>query len=196
MSKKSYIGIYAASLWLGLLIGVPCALLALFENYTMSVAHGFGLKAGDVLLPLYVLAVLSYLQFIVVQIIYIFIILSKMWGAIQDGQTPITAGKAIGYQFVPIFNLYWIFKAWGSFPTEYNKYIACYQLPVPRLSGGVFVAYPVLLLLTAFLYVPFLILPFVFMAIISKTCDAVNLLNQAVQDRYNAARQHQFTVRV
>ena len=178
LSKKWYVGIYAVSLSVCILfifILAALFLTGMLDKYENQISN-----------PLIIIGVLIYLQFVVVQTVYIFVILSKMWGSIQDGQTPTTTGKAIGFLFIPFFNIYWIFRAWGSFPTEYNKYVDRYSLPAPKLSGGVFTLYPILLLLTAFLYVPLLIVPFVFIAIISKTCDALNALSAAVEERRNA----------
>ncbi len=178
MSKKWYAGVYAASLGvciLFILILAALFLTGIIDKYENQISN-----------PLIIIGTLIYLQFVVVQTVYIFVILSKMWGSIQDGQTPITTGKAIGYLFIPVFNIYWIFRAWGSFPPEYNKYVDRNGLSVQKLSGGVFTFYPVLLLLTAFLYVPLLILPFVFIAVIRKTCDAVNALSTTAEERRNA----------
>ncbi len=189
MSKKMYLGFYAASLLLFLLSSVPI-LIQLIVDVLMEIHEYNGYRLENYIAPLLLLVIFGYGQFLIVQTIYVFLILSRMWGAIQDGQTPITVGKAIGYLFIPFFNIYWIFKAWGGFPTEYNNYIDRYRLPAPRLSGGVYTIYPVLLLLTAFLYVPVLLLPFVFLALIAKTCDAVNALGNAVTERRIAVTQN------
>ena len=126
----------------------------------------------------------AYAQFVAVHAVINFLLLHRMWRAIQDGQTTITVGKAIGYLFIPLFNIYWIFRAWGSFPTEFNRYIDRYGLPVEPLAGKAFVAYPILLL-AGILYVPLLALPIVFIAVISNASDAVDHLDEAVRERRN-----------
>lgn len=174
MNKKIWTGMYLASfavfafflvlLLIGLLIQVD-GVLVRFDEMTMTIAL--------------ILGGLAYLQFIIVATIYNFAILAKMWGSIQDGVTPITVGKAIGFLFIPVFSVYWIFRAWGSYPGEYNKYLDRHQLNAPKLSSGAFVLFPVMLLLTAFLLFPLLVLPFVFAAVIARTADSVNNLAAA-----------------
>lgn len=124
-----------------------------------------------------ILGILGFVQFLLVQMIYTFVILWKMWSSIQDGQARTTPGKAIGFLFIPFFNVYWIFQVWGGFPRDYNNYVDRRGLAVPHLSSGILTTYPVLILLTA---IPFLgivvalVNMFLFASIISRTCDAVN----------------------
>jgi hypothetical protein len=179
MSKNLYIGFYTLSLVLFVIGVVPVA--------AGSVLLG-GKFAPNIALPLLLLAILGYGQFIAAHFILTLLILSKMWGPIQDGRTPVTVGQAIGYSFIPFFNIYWIFRAWGSFPAEYNNFVGRYRLPVPALSGNVFRFYPVLML-ACVLVVPVLLLPFVFMAVISQTSSAFNNLTDALQQRRNPPRQ-------
>ena len=127
MSKKMYLGFYAASLLLFLLSSIPILVLLIVDVF-MQVHEYNGYRLENYIAPLTLLVIFGYGQFLIVQTVYVFLILSRMWGAIQDGQTPITVGKAIGYLFIPFFNIYWIFKAWGGFPTEYNNYIDRYGL--------------------------------------------------------------------
>lgn len=175
MSKKLYIGIYSASFVLLVLFGIITGLIIALGIDRQS-------RAVENWLPGFAVLIIG--QFLLIHIVLYFVVLAKMWGAIQDGQTEITVGKAIGFLFIPIFSLYWVFRAWGSFPTEYNKYIERYGLAIPKLSSGVFVAFPLLMLLSA-LYLPILALPFVFMALISKASDAVNNLNTAAAARFS-----------
>lgn len=180
MSKKTYVGIYAASFGLCLLTITALGALFVFGfvqrsdralNQAIGYASGFGFFA--------------YLQFVVVHAVYNFVLLARMWRTIQDGQTTVTVRRAIGFLFIPFFNVYWIFRAWGSFPGEYNRYVDRYDLPVAPLPGKIFVAYPILLLLAGILYVPLVALPFVFLGVISKVCCAVNRLDAAVRERRN-----------
>jgi len=36
-----------------------------------------------------------------------------IWAKIQDGRALISPGKAVGFLFIPLFNLYWIFRVWA-----------------------------------------------------------------------------------
>lgn len=47
----------------------------------------------------------------------------KMWKVLQNGETTITPGKAVGFTFIPLFNFYWVFKIWAEFPKIFNNFI-------------------------------------------------------------------------
>lgn len=179
MSKIRYVGVYAASFALFIVLEIGLFIV---------LRSGVFRREEKILTLLLGVMILALLQFTLVSVIYTFLMLSKMWGAIQDGQTSVTVGKAIGYLFIPFFNLYWIFKAWGGFPAEYNRYIERYGLNVPKLGNAAFVAYPVSLLL-GIIPLTIVVQSFVFVAVIVQTCDAVNALNRAVAERRNEANQ-------
>jgi len=181
MTKKNYIGIYAASFGLCFLAIIVFGATFVFGSIQKSDDAAI-LYAGR-------FGIYALLQFVFVHAVFNFLMLARMWCVIQDGQTTITVGRAIGFLFIPLFNIYWVFRVWRSFPTEYNNYIDRYSLPVPPLSDRVFVVYPILLLLAGILYLPLFALPFVFVAVISKTYDAVNALDGAVQERRNQLMQ-------
>ena len=63
-----------------------------------------------------------------------------------------TPGKAIGFLFVPFYNLYWIFVALGSLPRECNAVAAAQNRP-GRLSRGLGISISILVLLGAIPYV-------------------------------------------
>jgi len=179
MDKKVWVGVYAASvalLVLTLIVGGFLLLLHVDQVFKLSPNFmiGLGIFAG-----------LMYLQFVIVQTIYGFLLLGKMWGSIQDGVTPVTVGKAIGFLFIPVFSVYWIFVAWGSFPRHYNDYIERYKLNAPYLSGALFTTLPIIMLTAGILVFPLIALPIVFGFVIARTCDAVNNLKQATEDRRN-----------
>ncbi len=50
------------------------------------------------------------------------VLVYKMWSAIEDGQAPITPGRAVGLLFVPFYNLYWVFRALPGWATAYNAF--------------------------------------------------------------------------
>jgi hypothetical protein len=173
MRKRFIGGIYVASvllLVLGLVIG---GVMGLASADIMPE----GLLVGGA-----TIASAAYLQFLVVHIIVMFYILFKMWDSIQDGVSTST-GKAIGFLFIPIFSIYWIFKAWGGFPAEYNAFIERHQLNVPRLVSPVYTLVPIFTLLSGLLVLPVVAVPFIFMAVISQTSDAVNNLYAGLQNK-------------
>lgn len=43
-----------------------------------------------------------------------------------------TPGKAVGYCFIPFFNLYWFFRAYGRFPKDLNA-LACAKVSSQRM---------------------------------------------------------------
>lgn len=75
------------------------------------------------------------------------IILYRSWEQIQDGRARTTPGKAVGFLFIPFFNLYWIFEAYTGFVRDSNAYIQRYALPVKMQDEGLATATCVLTLL-------------------------------------------------
>lgn len=53
------------------------------------------------------------------------------WTAIQDGHARTTPGKAIGFLFIPVFNLYWAFIAWVGLARNVNAFLYRHR---PHLS--------------------------------------------------------------
>lgn len=64
----------------------------------------------------------------------------KAWASIQDGNARTTPGKAIGFLFIPLFNLYWMFQAIWGFSKDYNSYVQRHQIGVTSLPEGLFLA--------------------------------------------------------
>jgi hypothetical protein len=125
------------------------------------------------------IAVLAIFQFLIVLTVYPFVLLAKMWGSIQDGWTTVTPGKAIGFLFIPFFNLYWIFKVWAGYAGEYDNYAVRHNLDIAPLDSSIFTLYPIFAILGGLFYLPIVILPFLLFPMIGKACDAVNGLGQA-----------------
>jgi len=109
-----------------------------------------------------------------------YILLYKAWAAIQDGHARTTPRRAIGFFFIPLFNIYWVFQVLPGFATDYNRHLERHQIvDAPRLNRGIFTAY---LLLSIVSVVPFV--GFVTMAVayclgivmMVRMCGAVNAL--------------------
>jgi hypothetical protein len=62
------------------------------------------------------------------------VLLDKAWASIQDESTRTTPRKAVGFLFIPVFNVRWMFVAVGGFADEYNAYITRARISAPRLN--------------------------------------------------------------
>ncbi len=173
MNKKIWLGAYLASF----VIFLASALIVGFI-FLLQIDYVVRLDEKPLTIVI-VIGVLAYLQFVLVSIIYNFALLYKMWSSIQDGVNPITVGKAIGFLFIPVFSVYWIFRAWGSFPTEYNNFVDRHKLAAPRVTSSIFIFFPIGVLIASLLVLPLLVVPVVFAVLIARTCDAVQNLSVA-----------------
>ncbi len=99
---------------------------------------------------------------------YVFIY--KQWKAIDDGQARTTPGKAIGYLFIPLFNIYWIFNIFFGWPTDYNKYIQRYGIQAPQLSQGLWIG----AFVAQLVFAPLGLIMYLYLVVV--TCRAVNAL--------------------
>mgnify|MGYP000963222355 CR=1 FL=1 len=52
-----------------------------------------------------------------------YVLLYKLWKVVQDGNASTSAGKAVGFLFIPLFNYYWFFRAYWGLAKDLNKYI-------------------------------------------------------------------------
>ena len=178
MNKRLLCGIYAVSVsivFATIIVGFVLAMMSSDEivgpNYLVFAALFVGL---------------GYVQFMIVQTVLTLILLYKSWRAIEDGVTPVKAGKAIGFLFIPFFNIYWFFRVWGGYPLQYNNYLGRHRLSAPRLNGGIYIVFALTVGLTAVVLLPFLILPLVTLFLIARGSDAINNLEAAKA----AANQH------
>ncbi|MDM7924278.1 MAG: hypothetical protein QUS14_18490 [Pyrinomonadaceae bacterium] len=172
MNKKLWVGGYLLSAAVFFFAFIAVAVLGVL--LVDEVADPGALASGMI-----VLGVLGYTQFLIVHTIMTLVLLHSIWKVLQDGVTDVTPGKAIGFLFIPFYNIYWVFRVWGGYPADYNKFIDRYRLAAPKIPGTVFVLFPIFVLLSAILVVPILLLPFVTLFLIARGCDAVNNMQLA-----------------
>lgn len=105
------------------------------------------------------------------------------WASIQDGHARTTPGKAVGFSFIPVFNLYWAFYMMVGYTTDYNNYIARYKFKATPLNFGLFLTLVILGIVSIVLVrIPvigfLLIMPqqVVGLICLKALCDAVNAL--------------------
>jgi hypothetical protein len=89
-----------------------------------------------------------------------YIILYRSWLLIQDGNARTTPGMAVGFCFIPFFNLYWIYIAFVGLSKDMNTYCEQRQIAAPVISDGMALAYYILSLLSI-LNIPLSFIPYV-----------------------------------
>lgn len=74
--------------------------------------------------------------------IYAYIILYRAWFCLQPGGARTTPSAAVGFMFIPIYNIYWIFNVLPGWATDWNRIRASYPnlRAAPPASGGLFLA--------------------------------------------------------
>ncbi len=166
LSKGFYVGSIAGGLGLGFLV--------LVITIVLMIGLGGNISEDEAAIAIVPAALFMFYGAIIMLVLWY-----KAWEAIQDGQARTTPGKAVGFLFIPLFNLYWIFQAIHGFAKDYNSYVDRHSLSVPKLSEGMFLAYCILVLAGI---VPIIGPLFslaalgVMIALAAKVCDAVNAL--------------------
>lgn len=110
---------------------------------------------------------------IVIVTIFHLMMVYKMWDSIRDGNPRTTPGKAVGFLFIPFFNLYWIFQVYPGFADDYNRYIKEKNIQAQHVSRGLMTAMAVFILFS----IP--VINWIVQAMaISKICNAVNAVKK------------------
>lgn len=67
----------------------------------------------------------------------------RAWACLQPGGAKTTPGKAVGFMFIPFFNLYWVFVAINGLPKDWNRIVASYEdlKTAPKLNETTFLLY-------------------------------------------------------
>jgi hypothetical protein len=105
--KVSRAGLFAAALWISVVLLFFAALLAAEQDAD---------SGAVIALPAIVLLLASW--------IYAFVTLHRCWSVVQANTNVTTPGMAVGLLFIPIFNFYWCFVATARLAGEAGKYLA------------------------------------------------------------------------
>jgi hypothetical protein len=179
VSKPFYLWSYLGS-YIGTLIVTIIAVIAVIAiAVTMSTADQSKWETWLGIFGIIAIPVVLIIAMTVYMTVIIYLLLYKSWQAIQDGHQRTTPGKAVGFSFIPYFNLYWIFQAYWGFAKDYNAFLDRNSLSSERLSTNLFLTYCIL---TVACMVPGIsslagIATIVFGAmVINQQCKAINNL--------------------
>jgi predicted RNA-binding Zn-ribbon protein involved in translation (DUF1610 family) len=62
------------------------------------------------------------------------VLVYKLWKVVQDGRAQTTPGCAVGFMFIPCFNIYWQFVAVWGLAKELNRISRDYHIGAPEAS--------------------------------------------------------------
>ncbi len=89
--------------------------------------------------------ILYMLSLVVLLVSSIFMLMTiyRAWFCLQPGGAQTTPGKAIGFMFIPFFNLYWVFVAINGLPKDWNRIVSSYEdlKAAPKLNETTFLLY-------------------------------------------------------
>lgn len=174
LSKKWY---------LGSIIGAYVAGMAFLITGVIMIFMGGTIKGADfevtdkVLVGRGALLFVPGMAFFIISAIFGYVLLYKAWQAIQDGQPRTTPGKAVGFLFIPLYNLYWIFVAYWGWAKDCNAYISSKGLSLTPLPEKLYLAFPIIMLCSGIPYlgsVTALATIVVFIIISIQMIDSVN----------------------
>ncbi|MBE6424928.1 MAG: zinc ribbon domain-containing protein [Planctomycetaceae bacterium] len=156
----------------GWLIYVVLTILCMITLVVAAVAMDEGGVPEEVGICLVLGGIFGTLAFVILGVISYCKFLYRCWRLIQDGHARTTPGKAVGFLFIPFFNIYWFFVAHYGLAIDLNSYARRYQIAVPRAPEG--------LVLTALilLFIPYLNMISIFFWIpalfsLAKTAEAI-----------------------
>jgi Tfp pilus assembly protein PilE len=134
-TKKINPHIYLISVWGGLLLLIACAILKDDNYYVLSEILGW-------------LGIAS----LMFGFIYSLVCIYKCWKILQGFTARTTAGKAVGFLFVPFFNIYWIFVALKGLADDANDFFEQRQLDKKisvglSVTAGIFFVIPYFVIL-------------------------------------------------
>jgi hypothetical protein len=107
-----------------------------------------------------------------------YILLYRSWFLIQDGNARTTPGQAVGFCFIPFFNLYWMYVAFVGLSKDMNSYCEQRQIAAPVISEGMVLTYYILNLLTPLSLIPYVGIIFSILLGIPTTVLYILLMKQ------------------
>lgn len=140
--KASSFGMWAGFLVVGIILMIAGFIIA--ANAGNS-SPGPDPDSDDAALGIVLLGLMGIgYSLILVSTILVYVYLYRAWKCLlPGGLARSTPGKAIGFLFIPFFNLYWLFQAFYGLAQDWNRTVDAYPdlRSVPKLSEGVFLTF-------------------------------------------------------
>jgi len=121
-AKAKTLGILFNMSWIGYAVGIPLYILSAGVMFSAAMLLEQGWDAGTVASLLGISGIGSMIAGIVLLVasVSILILLYQLWKLIPEDIARTTPGKAVGFLFIPLFNLYWNFVAFKGLGEDMN----------------------------------------------------------------------------
>jgi hypothetical protein len=117
-----------------------------------------------------------------------YMILHRAWKCLSYAGAAVTPGAAVGFMFIPFFNLYWIFRAFAGFAKEWNRITSAYvdTRLAPRMSEGLFLTFCICIV--SIIGAPLAV--FLAFPVFASMCRAINFIAFRPVQQPGAMRFH------
>jgi hypothetical protein len=103
-----------------------------------------------------------------------------MWRMLPDSYARTTPGKAVGYCFIPFYNLYWIFVALHGWSKDYNRFIdENGRSHIQRTPEGLFLTMCIFTVVGAIPFISYVVVipnAIMMMVVFYYICRAINAM--------------------
>lgn len=178
VSKALYLGAYLGGSALGGIL-FAVAMFAIIGGAAAAENGQIHSGAGAAIAGIGIFIIILAVALLITGAVFLYVLYYKMWAAIQDGCARTTPGKAVGFMFIPIFNIYWTFQAVWGFSKDYNEFLRRHSIDAKPLSEGLFLW----ACITPFLgFIPFvgwlanIAVLVLYIMVMNASCDAINNL--------------------
>lgn len=122
--------------------------------------------------------------FLIVAWILSLIALYRAWACLQPGGARTTPGKAVGFQFIPLFNIYWIFVSFYGWAQDWTRIKNSHSnlAQMPNVSPGLFltaILLPLGILIPILNIVVLIAAPIVYLVAYKQMYNVVNAMAAA-----------------
>jgi len=163
-------------LLMGLFLGgIGCILFALMSLAGAAAsAEAADASAAATGVGLSLLLLLAGYAISLIMGILFMIYIARAWKSLQPGGASMTGGKAIGFCFIPVFQLIWIFIMFNRLAKEWNAITSRYENTkgAPKFNGTAFMLYPLLAPILFFIVGPQICKGITFMSKIGSPAPA------------------------
>lgn len=122
-----------------------------FSSNNLSIVGENPLRVQEIVFAL-TLFILAFVIF-ALSVIFSMVLIYYFWDSIREGsKTRITPGKAVGFMFIPFFNLYWSFQAYVGLSVDMKSYLDEKKIaatPPSNILGGGIVFLSIILMFSA-----------------------------------------------